>query len=42
VWEKLFEKLGGFFNKHFGPDWKQRNEFFEEFEQSMEQRKVSE
>jgi DNA-binding NarL/FixJ family response regulator len=42
VWEKLFDKLGGFFNKHFGPDWKQRNQFFEEFEQSMEQTKESE
>jgi len=37
VWEKLFEKLGGFFNKRFGPDWKQRNQFFEEFEQSLKQ-----
>jgi DNA-binding NarL/FixJ family response regulator len=35
VWEKLFDNLGGFFNKHFGPDWKQRNEFFEEFEKSL-------
>ena len=35
VWEKLFDSLGGFFNKHFGPDWKQRNEFFEEFEKSL-------
>ena len=37
VWGKLFDKLGGFFNKHFGPDWKQRNQFFEEFEQSIRQ-----
>jgi len=36
VWEKLFDKLGGFFNKHFGPDWKERNKFFEEFEQSIQ------
>ena len=35
VWEKLFDSLGGFFNKHFGPDWKKRNEFFEEFEKSL-------
>jgi hypothetical protein len=35
VWEKLFDNLGGFFNKHFGPDWKQRNEFFEDFEKSL-------
>ena len=35
VWEKLFDRLGSFFNKRFGPDWKQRNEFFKDFEQSM-------
>ena len=40
VWEKLFDNLGGFFNKHFGPDWKQRNEFFEEFEKSLHQKKA--
>ena len=40
VWEKLFDNLGGFFNKHFGPDWKQRNEFFEEFEKSLHQEKA--
>ncbi len=39
VWEKLFEKLGGFFNKHFGPDWKERNKFFEEFEKTLLQDK---
>jgi len=36
VWGKLFDKLGGFFNKHFGPDWKERNKFFEEFEKSLQ------
>lgn len=36
VWEKLFGKLGDLFNKRFGPDWKQRNKFFEEFEQSLQ------
>ncbi len=35
VWDKLFESLGGFFKKRFGPDWKQRNKFFEEFEASL-------
>ena len=33
VWKKLFDKLGTFFNKRFGADWKERNKFFEEFEQ---------
>lgn len=41
VWAKLFEKLGGFFNKRFGPDWKQRNKFFEEFEQSIKRDKTA-
>ena len=35
VYGKLFDKLGGFFNKHFGPDWKQRNKFFKDFEVSL-------
>lgn len=35
VWGKLFNKLGGFFNTRFGTDWKQRNQFFEEFEQTL-------
>ena len=39
VWEKLFDKLGGFFNTRFGPDWKQRNQFFKDFEQSLNQSK---
>ena len=42
VWEKLFDKLGGFFNKHFGPDWKERNKFFEEFEKTIRQQKNEE
>ena len=39
VWGKLFDKLGGFFNKRFGPDWKQQNVFFEEFEKSLKEMK---
>jgi len=42
AWGKLFDKLGGFFNKHFGPDWKQRNQFFKEFEESMNPSKGAE
>ncbi len=42
VWEKLFDKLGGFFNKHFGPDWKERNKFFEEFEKTIRLQKNEE
>ncbi len=32
VWGKLFDKLGRLFNRRFGPDWKERNQFFKEFE----------
>ncbi len=39
VYGKLFDKLGGFFNKHFGPDWKQRNEVFKDFEESIREGK---
>lgn len=35
VWGKLFNRLGGFFNKRFGVDWKKRNRFFKEFEQTL-------
>lgn len=38
VWQKLFERLGGLFDKRFGADWKQRNAFFEEFERSLHQK----
>lgn len=37
VWGKLFDRLGGFFDKRFGPDWKQRNQFFEDFEKSLKE-----
>ncbi|MFQ5485782.1 MAG: hypothetical protein ACE5DO_10700, partial [Desulfobacterales bacterium] len=39
VWGKLFHRLGSFFNKRFGPDWKERNKFFEEFEQALQKEK---
>ncbi len=39
VWKKLFDKLGILFDKRFGADWKERNIFFEEFEQSMKNSK---
>lgn len=32
VWGKLFDKLGHLFSKRFGPDWKERNRFFKEFQ----------
>jgi CheY-like chemotaxis protein len=35
AWEKLFDKMGSFFNKRFGPDWKERDAFFKEFENEL-------
>ena len=37
AWEKLFDKLGSFFNKRFGPDWKERDAFFREFENELKE-----
>jgi CheY-like chemotaxis protein len=35
AWEKLFAKLGSFFNKRFGADWKERDAFFKAFENEL-------
>ncbi|MBW1720935.1 MAG: response regulator [Deltaproteobacteria bacterium] len=37
VWKKLFERLGNYFNKHFGPDWRERDKFFKEFEETLKE-----
>ena len=37
VWQKLFDKMGSYFNKRFGPDWKERDKFFREFEEELKQ-----
>jgi DNA-binding NtrC family response regulator len=35
IWVKLFDRLGDYFNKRFGPDWKEKDNFFKEFEESV-------
>ena len=35
IWIKLFDRLGAYFNKRFGPDWKEKDKFFTEFEESL-------
>jgi CheY-like chemotaxis protein len=35
LWIKFFDKLGEYFNKRFGPDWKERDLFFKDFEESL-------
>jgi CheY-like chemotaxis protein len=37
VWKKLFDRLGASFNKIFGPDWKQKDAFFQEFELALKE-----
>jgi DNA-binding NtrC family response regulator len=36
LWQKLFDRLGEYFNKRFGPDWREKDRFFKEFEEEME------
>ncbi|MBP1740703.1 MAG: response regulator with CheY-like receiver, AAA-type ATPase, and DNA-binding domain [Deltaproteobacteria bacterium] len=35
AWQKLFDKLGDLFNKRFGPDWREKDRFFQEFEEEL-------
>jgi CheY-like chemotaxis protein len=35
LWIKFFDKMGTYFNKRFGPDWKEKDKFFKEFEESL-------
>lgn len=35
VWRKLFDRLGSYYNKRFGPDWREKDRFFEEFEEEL-------
>lgn len=37
AWGKLFDKLGTFFSERFGPDWKERDEFFKAFENELKE-----
>lgn len=41
VWGKLFARLDDLFNKRFGPDWMQRNQFFSEFQAAMSVEKAN-
>lgn len=35
MWKNVFDKMGNYFNKRFGSDWKERDKFFKEFEESL-------
>jgi len=35
VWTKLLEKLGDYFDRQFGADWKEKDDFFKKFEEEL-------
>jgi CheY-like chemotaxis protein len=35
VWQKLFDRLGGYFNQRFGSDWQEKEKFFREFKETL-------
>jgi CheY-like chemotaxis protein len=35
IWQKLFSKMGDYFNRVFGPDWKEKDKFFKDFEETL-------
>lgn len=35
MWIRFFDRLGTYFNKFFGPDWKEKDRFFMDFEDSL-------
>jgi CheY-like chemotaxis protein len=37
IWQKIFDKLGSYFNKRLGPDWRERDKFFKEFEAELKE-----
>ena len=35
TWIKLFDRFGDIFNRRFGPNWKEKEKLFKEFEDSL-------
>ena len=35
IWIKLFDQLGDYLKSRFGPDWKEKDRFFKDFEESL-------
>ncbi|MBW2609880.1 MAG: hypothetical protein JRC68_06015 [Deltaproteobacteria bacterium] len=35
IWIKLFDQLGDYLKRRFGPDWKEKDRFFKDFEESL-------
>ena len=41
-WLKSFDRLGPYFDDRFGADWKEKDRFFKEFEESLKKRREEE
>jgi DNA-binding NtrC family response regulator len=39
VWKKLLDELSGYFDRQFGSDWKEKDEFFKKFEEELKSAK---
>lgn len=37
LWIRFFDLFSDYFNKRFGPDWKEKDRFLQEFEESLRQ-----
>jgi len=35
VWKNLLDKLGDYFDRQFGSDWKEKDDFFKKFEEEL-------
>ena len=35
IWIRSFDRFGNYFNSLFGPKWKEKDKFFQEFEESL-------
>jgi len=40
LWKKLFDRMGSYFNRRFGPDWKEKDMFFQDFEEELKRAEV--
>jgi len=39
VWQNLLAKLGDYFDRQFGSDWKEKDDFFKKFEEELSETK---
>ena len=39
-WLRSLQKTGSYFDKRFGPDWKEKDKFFKDFEESLKQKQA--